>query len=104
MNMIVISFCNKIFSTMMIFLEKDLKSSTLSICQKMRTVGSSCADIDPMQIDSKVRFEDIGGLTQHIQALKEVVVFPLLYPEFFQRFDVTPPKGVLFYGPPGTIY
>jgi SpoVK/Ycf46/Vps4 family AAA+-type ATPase len=31
-----------------------------------------------------------------------MVVFPLLYPEIFQRFNVSPPRGVLFYGPPGT--
>lgn len=31
-----------------------------------------------------------------------MVLFPLLYPEIFQRFQITPPKGVLFYGPPGT--
>jgi ATPase family AAA domain-containing protein 2 len=37
-----------------------------------------------------------------IHALKEMTVLPLLYPEVFQRFDVTPPRGVLFHGPPGT--
>jgi len=33
--------------------------------------------------------------------LKEMVVFPLLYPEFYERFKVAPSRGVLFYGPPG---
>lgn len=37
-----------------------------------------------------------------IHALKEVVAFPLLYPEIYQRFGVAPPRGVLFVGPPGT--
>src|SRR5271168_1296336 len=31
-----------------------------------------------------------------------MVTLPLLYPEVFQRFNVTPPRGVLFHGPPGT--
>ena len=31
-----------------------------------------------------------------------MVVFPLLYPEVFERFKISPPRGVLFYGPPGT--
>lgn len=31
-----------------------------------------------------------------------MTLLPLLYPEVFQRFDVTPPRGVLFHGPPGT--
>ena len=37
-----------------------------------------------------------------INQLKEMVTLPLLYPEIFQRFHVTPPRGVLFHGPPGT--
>ena len=37
-----------------------------------------------------------------INALKEMTLLPLLYPEVFQRFNLTPPRGVLFHGPPGT--
>lgn len=65
-------------------------------------MGSSLADVDPMKIDSKTSFSDVGGLDHHIRALKEMVVFPLLYPEVFQKFSISPPRGVLFYGPPGT--
>ncbi|XP_062987169.1 ATPase family AAA domain-containing protein 2 [Elgaria multicarinata webbii] len=65
-------------------------------------IGASLADVDPMQIDSSVRFHSVGGLSSHISALKEMVVFPLLYPEVFERFKIQPPRGCLFYGPPGT--
>ncbi|XP_077991613.1 ATPase family AAA domain-containing protein 2-like [Glandiceps talaboti] len=65
-------------------------------------IGTSLADVDPMTIDRSVTFETVGGLGRHIQALKEMVVFPLLYPEVFERFKITPPRGVLFHGPPGT--
>ncbi|XP_034777052.2 ATPase family AAA domain-containing protein 2B-like [Acipenser ruthenus] len=65
-------------------------------------VGASLADVDPMSVDSSVRFDSVGGLAHHIQALKEMVVFPLLYPEVFERFKIQPPRGCLFYGPPGT--
>lgn len=50
----------------------------------------------------QVTFESVGGLQKHIMTLKEMVVFPLLYPEFYERFKVAPSRGVLFYGPPGT--
>ena len=40
----------------------------------------------------KVCFDSIGGLSQHISALKEMVVFPLLYPEIFERFKIQPPR------------
>ncbi|XP_060099235.1 ATPase family AAA domain-containing protein 2 [Heteronotia binoei] len=65
-------------------------------------IGASLADVDPMQIDCSVRFDSVGGLSSHISALKEMVVFPLLYPEVFERFKIQPPRGCLFYGPPGT--
>lgn len=61
------------------------------------------ADIQPVAtIDSSINWESIGGLEDHILALKEMVVFPFLYPDLFTRFSIQPPKGVLFHGPPGT--
>uniref|UniRef100_A0A3B5LI10 ATPase family AAA domain-containing protein 2 n=1 Tax=Xiphophorus couchianus TaxID=32473 RepID=A0A3B5LI10_9TELE len=65
-------------------------------------VGTSLADVDPMNLDNSVRFDNVGGLSNHIQSLKEMVVFPLLYPEVFEKFKIQPPRGCLFYGPPGT--
>ncbi|KJH48928.1 ATPase, AAA family [Dictyocaulus viviparus] len=55
-----------------------------------------------MSIDKSIGFEQVGGLGSHIQSLKEVVIFPMLYPEIFKQFNIVPPKGVVFYGPPGT--
>lgn len=55
-----------------------------------------------MAIDTSVTWESIGGLQSHIRALKEMVLFPLMYPELYSRLGITPPRGVLFYGPPGT--
>ncbi|TIA74891.1 hypothetical protein E3P91_00714 [Wallemia ichthyophaga] len=60
------------------------------------------ADTDPLGVNTKISFESIGGLDEHIRQLKEMVSLPLLYPEVFQRFSITPPRGVLFHGPPGT--
>ena len=60
------------------------------------------ADSDPLGVDKTVNFEGVGGLDEHINQLKEMVMLPLLYPELFLRFHITPPRGVLFHGPPGT--
>jgi SpoVK/Ycf46/Vps4 family AAA+-type ATPase len=60
------------------------------------------ADADPLGVDPNVNFDGVGGLDDHINKLKEMVMLPLLYPEVFQRFKITPPRGVLFHGPPGT--
>ncbi|KAF5771737.1 putative chromatin regulator PHD family [Helianthus annuus] len=47
-------------------------------------------------------WESVGGLQNVIQSLKEVVILPLLYPEFFNNIGLTPPRGVLLHGYPGT--
>ena len=49
-----------------------------------------------------VTYDDIGGMGDTIDQLREMVELPLRYPELFQRLGVDPPKGVLLYGPPGT--
>ncbi|WVF66682.1 hypothetical protein IAT40_001423 [Kwoniella sp. CBS 6097] len=63
---------------------------------------SNTADADPLGVDMNVTFDNVGGLDEHINQLKEMVALPLLYPELFQQFGMTPPRGVLFHGPPGT--
>jgi proteasome-associated ATPase len=48
-----------------------------------------------------VSYEDIGGLGDQIEDIKDAVELPFLYAELFREHDLTPPKGVLLYGPPG---
>ena len=50
----------------------------------------------------RVTYEDIGGLKDEIQKIREMVELPLRHPELFERLGIEPPKGVLLYGPPGT--
>ncbi|XP_020089348.1 ATPase family AAA domain-containing protein At1g05910 isoform X2 [Ananas comosus] len=76
-----------------------------SLTASIQTAGPSSkggADIQPLQVDDSVSFDDIGGLSEYIDALKEMVFFPLLYPDFFAKYHITPPRGVLLCGPPGT--
>ncbi|MEI6576740.1 MAG: CDC48 family AAA ATPase [Bacteroidota bacterium] len=51
---------------------------------------------------SNVSYEDIGGLGNQVQRIREMIELPLKYPEIFERLGVQPPKGVFLYGPPGT--
>ena len=50
----------------------------------------------------RVSYEDIGGLGNQVQRIREMIELPLKYPEIFDRLGVQPPKGVFLYGPPGT--
>jgi transitional endoplasmic reticulum ATPase len=47
-------------------------------------------------------YEDIGGLKDELQRVRETIELPIRHPEIFQTLGVEPPKGVLLYGPPGT--
>ena len=49
-----------------------------------------------------VTYDDVGGLTDEIQRIREMVELPIKHPELFHRLNIDPPKGVLFYGPSGT--
>ncbi len=50
----------------------------------------------------EVHYEDIGGLKNEIEKIREMVELPIRYPELFERLGIEPPRGVLLYGSPGT--
>ena len=50
----------------------------------------------------EVTYEDIGGLTEEVKKIREMVELPLKHPEIFERLGIEPPKGVLLHGSPGT--
>ncbi|WBY16784.1 CDC48 family AAA ATPase [Erythrobacteraceae bacterium WH01K] len=56
----------------------------------------------PRDARAVVNYDDVGGIDDTIQQLREMVELPLRYPELFTRLGVDPPKGVLLHGPPGT--
>ena len=74
----------------------------------------SVVDILPSNIDPHVKgmelldtppdvsYQDVGGLDEQIQEIREAVELPLLKPQLFKKIGIDPPKGALFYGPPGT--
>ena len=49
-----------------------------------------------------VAYEDIGGLKEEVQKIREMIELPMKHPELFERLGIEPPKGVLLHGPPGT--
>ncbi|MCS7142832.1 MAG: CDC48 family AAA ATPase [Aigarchaeota archaeon] len=49
-----------------------------------------------------ITYEDIGGLHEELQKIREMVELPMKHPELFRHLGIEPPKGVILYGPPGT--
>merc|ERR1711865_729973 len=48
-----------------------------------------------------IKWDDIGGLEDTKRSLQEMILYPIDHPEKFEKFGMTPSRGVLFYGPPG---
>ncbi|HEX2558006.1 MAG TPA: CDC48 family AAA ATPase [Nitrososphaera sp.] len=51
---------------------------------------------------ARINYEDIGGLRNEVQKVREMIELPLRHPEIFDRIGIEAPKGVLLFGPPGT--
>lgn len=51
---------------------------------------------------TRVTYEDIGGLAKEVRKVREMIELPLKYPEIFAHLGIDPPRGVLLHGPPGT--
>ncbi len=58
---------------------------------------------EPVSADAPdVTYEDIGGLDDELEQVREMIELPMRHPELFQQLGIEPPKGVLLHGPPGT--
>jgi len=74
----------------------------------LSVVGLLQDEVDPLVSVMKVEkaplesYADIGGLEPQIQEIKEAVELPLTHPELYEDIGITPPKGVILYGEPGT--
>jgi len=51
---------------------------------------------------SQVTYEEIGGLSEHIQRIREMIELPMKHPELFKKLGIDPPRGLILHGPPGT--
>src|SRR5918998_1457199 len=100
---------------------RQLLNAPAFALQELRLVVASTVPTGVVHIDAKtvvellpeykeqqgerradVTYDDLGGMRDTIDALREMVELPLRHPELFQRLGVDPPKGVLLHGPPGT--
>ncbi|MHA1601654.1 MAG: proteasome-activating nucleotidase [Promethearchaeota archaeon] len=80
-----------------------LNQRTFSIMECLPTVVDPLVQV--MEINERpteFTYDDIGGLEEQLQEVRETVELPLLHPELFSKVGVKPPKGVLLFGGPGT--
>ncbi|WP_299236710.1 CDC48 family AAA ATPase [Natronomonas sp.] len=67
------------------------------IAQSGGGAGGAVAEGTP-----SVNYEDIGGLDEELEQVREMIELPMRHPELFKQLGIEPPKGVLLHGPPGT--
>ncbi|WP_435360635.1 proteasome-activating nucleotidase Pan1 [Haloarchaeobius sp. DFWS5] len=86
-------------------LEPDMRvavNNSLSIVKTLSNETDVRARVMEVTESPQVSYEDIGGLEEQMQEVRETVEMPLEKPEAFQEVGIDPPSGVLLYGPPGT--
>jgi proteasome-associated ATPase len=67
----------------------------------VRHLPRTGADRHTLDSEIDVSFEDIAGLNEAKEAVREAIEYPILHKDIYEFFKKTPPKGMLFYGPPG---
>ncbi|ABL78081.1 CDC48 family AAA ATPase [Thermofilum pendens] len=80
---------------------KELKVTREDFMQALKDVQPSALREVYIEVP-EVHWDDIGGLEDVKQQLREAVELPLRHPEYFREMGIDPPKGILLYGPPGT--
>ncbi|GAB3674402.1 CDC48 family AAA ATPase [Halopiger thermotolerans] len=76
-------------------------STTIDISETPAEQVSSGGGASPEGVPD-VTYEDIGGLDDELDQVREMIELPMRHPELFQQLGIEPPKGVLLHGPPGT--
>ncbi len=92
-------------------ISESLKGETLKLGDNVllnHTSGMLLEKLPKRELDDllleevpDISYEDIGGLDTQIEAIRDAIEMPYLYPDEYKEFSLTPPKGVLLYGPPG---
>ena len=78
-----------------------LNQDTLSVIEVLHDAWDPLVTGAEMLERPDISYEDMGGIDEQIQLIKESIELPLTSPESFTRFGIKPPKGVLLVGPPG---
>ncbi len=90
------------FGGRLTFQIQGLNPMTDAVLITQRTIFSISDKGEVLRGVPQVTYEDIGGLQDEIQKVREMIELPLRHPEIFEKLGVEAPKGVLLYGPPGT--
>ena len=100
----IVNIARKVdFETLKVNDRVALNQRTFSVMERLPSIVDPLVQI--MEISERpdeFTYNDIGGLEEQLQEVRETVELPLTKPELFEKVGVTPPRGILLFGKPGT--
>ena len=86
--------------------DEKLRAGDTLLCDSRNGVAIekvARAEVEELVLEEvpDIHYEDIGGLGDQIEAIRDAVELPYLHAELFAEYELRPPKGILLYGPPG---
>ncbi len=91
-----------VMGTPLTFLVASAAPSGIVVVSEDTEVAISAKPAGEGKAAPLISYEDIGGLRDEIETVREMIEVPMRYPQVFKKLGVSPPKGVMLYGPPGT--
>lgn len=91
-----------VMGTPLTFIISNTTPTGVIVISEETAVSVSKKAVEEKAGGSTIRYEDIGGLKEEIETIREMIEVPMRYPQVFKKLGVSPPKGVMLYGPPGT--
>ena len=87
------------YRDLQLLVTKTLPKGAVKITEDTKLIISEKAE---EVFKASITYDDVGGLKKEIEAIREMVELPIKRPEIFKKLGISPPKGVLLDGPPGT--
>ena len=86
-----------------LYIDQEVESIDTAVVRMTRSTNFNITcQSNTENISTKVSYQAIGGLSRQIESVREMVESSLFHPEKFTDFGLSPPRGLLLYGPPGT--
>jgi transitional endoplasmic reticulum ATPase len=100
-NVILFNIMGKRIGFIIVSTKPENRALLINSDTKFKIGSKSGISVQDKTID-RITYEDIGGIKNQVQKVREMIELPLRHPELFDKIGIEAPKGVLLHGPPGT--
>ena len=100
-DVILFNIMGKRIGFIIVYTKPQNRALLINSDTKFKIGSKSSISVQDKKID-RITYEDIGGIKNEVQKVREMIELPLRHPELFDKIGIEAPKGVLLHGPPGT--